>query len=488
MLCLTHVKELIAQNHAELMALWPMAPAGIYSASLNQRDTRESVIFAGIQSVHHRPHELGRFDWIIIDECHLVPNKGAGTYRMFLDEMQAANPEVRVVGLSATPYRLSGGLLVEGNDRLFTDLISARKTGATVLNLIEAKHLAPLVTPTDKLPNLNVSGVEQFGGEFKQNELNIAVEQQAEITAKACQEIMKRGTNRKKWIIFGTSVEHCYQIESLLEVPCQVIHAQSTKFEREAYIRQFRRGQLRALISVNVLSTGFNVPDIDLLAMLRPTASASLYVQQAGRGMRTANSKNDCLVLDFAGNIDRHGPVDNIRPPRLRRKSGDIPMKECEDCRMLVHALAKTCRFCGYEFPIQGTSTLANNASMSEILDLEQSFERYENLYATYNIHQKPGKPDAIQVDYFVGDDKVASDWLCPLDNGYEGFKAEKWFIEYCDYYGRFDSIIDALDIADQFAVPPDHIIVDESNDSPRVVSIGDPLRECLGSIAERLN
>ncbi len=184
-LCLTHVKELIAQNHSELMSLWPMAPAGIYSASLNQRDTKESVIFAGIQSVYHRADELGKFDWIIIDECHLVPNKGAGTYRSFLSHMQEVNPSVRVVGLSATPYRLSGGLLVEGNDRLFTDLISARKTGATVVNLIEAGHLAPLVTPTDQLPNLNVSNVTQSSGEFNQSELNVAVEQQAEITAKA---------------------------------------------------------------------------------------------------------------------------------------------------------------------------------------------------------------------------------------------------------------------------------------------------------------
>ena len=484
-LCLTHVKELIAQNYEELMNVWPMAPAGIYSASLNQRDTREQIIFAGIQSVHHRADEFGSFDWIIIDECHLVPNSSTGTYRKFLDNMLALNPELRVIGLSATPYRLSGGLLVSGADRLFTDLISARKTGATVRNLIDAGHLAPLVTPKDQLPSLNVHEVRQTNGEFNQVDLSLAVEQQAAITSMACREIVRRGANRKKWIIFGTSIEHCHQIQEHLNVPSMVIHSESTRFERDAYIRQFRRGQLRALISVNVLSTGFNVPDIDLLAMLRPTASASLYVQQAGRGMRTASGKDNCLVLDFAGNIDRHGPVDSIHPPEWFSKSGEAPTKECEACAMHVPAFATTCKFCGYEFPYADRSKLVDMASTSRILDLEESLTTYEDLSVAFSVHQRSGHNDAIQIDYFEDEVKVASDWIRPLDGGYEGLEAEKWFVEFCDYFGRFDSIIDALDIAMQRAVAPSHIVVDESSKPPRVVATGEPLRASLETLLE---
>jgi DNA repair protein RadD len=477
-LCLTHVKELIAQNYAELMGIWPMAPAGIYAASLNQRDTREPIIFASIQSVHHRADELGRFDWIIIDECHLVPNSGSGIYRKFISEMQNINPALRVIGLSATPYRLSGGLLVEGKDRLFTDLIPARKTGASVRNLIDAGHLAPLVTPVDRLPRLDTSLVSEHHGEFNQTELVTAVADQSQVTELACKEIVRRGQRRKKWLIFASSMAHCEQIQSLLPVPAMIVHGQLSRLERDAYIRQFRQGQLRALISINVLSTGFNVPDIDLLAMLRPTASASLYVQQAGRGMRTAAAKENCLVLDFAGNIERHGPVDNILPPLRRRKGGEVPMKECEDCIMLVPLIARSCRFCGFEFPIEDSSKLAEQASQSPILDLEQSHIRYEDIRSVFSVQQCPGQPDSIQIDYFDRDQKVASDWLNPLQTDYAGLAAEKWFVEYCEYFGRFQSIVDALDVAEQQAAAPEYIVVDESGRVPRVVDTGPPRRE----------
>lgn len=484
-LCLTHVKELIAQNHAELMGMWPMAPAGIYSAALNQRDTREPVIFASIQSVHHRAAELGKFDWVIIDECHLVPNSGSGIYRSFLSEMQSLSPQLRVIGLSATPYRLSGGLLVEGKDRLFTDLISARKTGASVKHLIEAGHLAPLVTPEDRLPRLDISAVSQNSGEFNQTELVAAVERQSQITEQACLEIQRRGVDRKKWIIFASSMEHCEQIQSLLQVPSMVVHGQLSRWERDAYIRQFRQGQLQALISINVLSTGFNVPEIDLLAMLRPTASASLYVQQAGRGMRTAVNKTDCLVLDFAGNIDRHGPVDNILPPSRKRRGGEQPMKECQECVMLVPAIATSCRFCGFQFQMMACSRLADQASMSPILDLEQSHVRYEDLQVNFSIHQSPGQPDSIQIDYKDSEGRIASDWVRPLHGGYEALAAEKWFAEYCEYFGQFQSIVEALDVAEQRAAPPAYVIVDHGTSDARVVATGEPARESLEALLE---
>jgi DNA repair protein RadD len=480
-LCLTHVKELIAQNYAELMGIWPNAPAGIYAASLNQRDTREPIIFASIQSVYQRAKELGSFDWVVIDECHLVPNSGSGIYRQFLRDMQEINPKLKVIGLSATPYRLSGGLLVEGKDRLFTDMISARKTGASVRRLIDANHLAPLVTPADRLPRLDTSNVRATSGEFNQSELSLSVEQQSQVTELACREILKRGAQRKKWIIFASSMAHCEQIQSLLDVPSMVVHGQLSRWERDAYIRQFRQGQLRALISINVLSTGFNVPDIDLLAMLRPTASASLYVQQAGRGMRTAPGKQNCLVLDFAGTIERHGPVDNIHTPQLMLTTGgERPMKECDECMMFVSALAKTCRFCGFEFPLAGCNKLTDRASQSPILDLEQHHARFESVRATYSVHQRPGQPDAIKIDYCEEEIYVGSDWIYPLDNGYVGLEAEKWFVEYCEHFGRFQSIVEALDVAEACAVPPEFIIVDENRAVPEVVSMGPATREPL--------
>jgi DNA repair protein RadD len=194
--------------------------------------------------------------------------------------------------------------------------------------------------------------------------------------------------------------------------------------------------------------------------------------------MRTAAAKENCLVLDFAGNIERHGPVDNILPPLRRRKGGEVPMKECEDCIMLVPLIARTCRFCGFEFPIEDSSKLAEQASQSPILDLEQSHIRYEDIRSVFSVQQCPGQPDSIQIDYFDRDQKVASDWLNPLQTDYAGLAAEKWFVEYCEYFGRFQSIVDALDVAEQQAAAPEYIVVDESGRVPRVVDTGPPRRE----------
>jgi len=141
-LIVTHVRELIEQNYTELKKLWPQAPAGIYSAGLKQRDIHARILFAGIQSIHKRVYDVQQCDLVLIDEAHLIPRSSNTMYRRFLSDLARLNPQMKVIGLTATPYRLDSGLLHEGDDAIFTDIAYE----VSVRELIDQGYLSPLIT------------------------------------------------------------------------------------------------------------------------------------------------------------------------------------------------------------------------------------------------------------------------------------------------------------------------------------------------------
>ena len=141
-LVVTHVRELIAQNYAELIGLWRDAPAGIYSAGLGRRDLGARILFAGIQSIHRRAYDVQQCDLVLIDEAHLIPGASDTMYRRFLDTLARINPQLKVIGFTATPYRLDSGMLHEGKGALFTDIAYE----VSVRQLIDDGYLCPLVS------------------------------------------------------------------------------------------------------------------------------------------------------------------------------------------------------------------------------------------------------------------------------------------------------------------------------------------------------
>lgn len=332
-LIVTHVRELIAQNHAEMLGLWPEAPAGVYSAGLGRREADARILFAGIQSVHRKAVEIGHCDLVLIDEAHLIPVSSATMYRRFIDELMAINPKLKVIGFTATPYRLDSGMLHEGDAALFTDLAFE----VSVRELIDRGYLCPLVSKQPKT-RLDVGGVGSRGGEFIASELQAAVDKEA-ITRAAVSEVIAYGAERKSWLAFCSGVEHARHVAEEFRgrgITCSTIFGDTPKDERDKIIAAFKRGEIRALASMGVLTTGFNAPGVDLIAMLRPTKSAGLYVQMAGRGTRLAPGKANCLVLDFAGNVSRHGPIDLVEPRRPGGAGGgEAPTKVCPECESI---------------------------------------------------------------------------------------------------------------------------------------------------------
>lgn len=432
-LCLVHVQELIEQNVKHLLAVWPDAPIGINCSALGRRDWDQQIIFASIQSVFRSPERLGKRNLVLIDECRLVPHDGDGMYRTTLNALRELHPVMSVCGFSATPYRLDSGRLDEGERKVFDEVIFDYDIGRGITD----GWLSSLSSKATRT-TIDVRDVGRRGGEFIAGELEAAADHEA-IIAAACDEIVALGADRKCWLVFCCGIDHATHVRDALRergVACEAVFGETPQNERERIIAAFRCGELQCLVNVMVLTTGFDVPQVDLLAMLRPTLSTGLFVQMVGRGTRKAEDKRDCLILDFAQNVYRHGPVDCVS---VSTSDGDIEAavkvssvraKPCPTCNELNPLSAKTCVACGYEFPQpKPVAKHATTADAAPILSGNMSWLPVTNVH--FRKHTKWNKPEApptLCVEYLSGF-TVYSDYVAFEHRGQARTFAERfWF------------------------------------------------------------
>ncbi|OON89725.1 DEAD/DEAH box helicase [Pyramidobacter sp. C12-8] len=439
-LILSHVKELLSQDADKIVQAWPDAPVGLYSAGLNHRDV-DRITVAGIQSIWRRPEECGKIDLAIVDEAHLINHSDSGMYRSLLKDLKERNPLLRVVGLTATPYRLGHGLITEGENRIFDGLIEP----VTIAELVAGGSLAPL---RSKLPakTLDVEGVHKRGGEYVESELQLAVDTDAN-NAEIVRETISRAGDRKAWLFFCTGVEHAFHMRDELRqagIPTATVVGDTPAAERAEILENFKSGQLKALTNVDVLTTGFDYPGIDLLAMCRPTLSPGLYVQMAGRGMRVAEGKADCLVLDFAGNVAAHGPITSVAIPKRKRAAEKKPVRKCPECDEIVAANAKICPACGYEFPApERKPQIMALHGRDDIMGLEPSEMELRGWFWSVQHSSRNGLP-MLRVDYdsrdFVRSISV-SEYLCLMHGGFaeqKGFKTLRYLMRCSGIAARY--------------------------------------------------
>lgn len=420
-LMLTHVKELIQQNAEKMREHWRNAPMGIYSASIGRRDLGEPITFAGIQSVRNKASAIGHVDLILIDECHLVSHKDEGGYRTLIGELKAINPALRVVGLTATPYRLGHGLIIDA-PAIFDALIEP----VTIQELVDGGYLSMLRSKVTAKA-LSTDGVHKRGGEFIESELQAAVDTE-DNNAAVVAETIERGKDRKSWLVFCSGVDHAQHICDRMNaegIVTECVTGATPKGERERIIGAFKRGEIRALTNANVLTTGFDHPGIDLIAMLRPTMSAGLYVQMAGRGLRIAPGKVDCLVLDFAGNVATHGPIVAVEPPKRgeTKGEGEAPVKVCETCGELVHPSVRICPACLTPFPEPVKKALSLRSD--DIMGIE-GVDMPVSSWAWHVHTSRTSGRDMLRVTYYgaglAGD--AITEYLPVCNPGYAGEKA----------------------------------------------------------------
>ena len=438
-LVLAHVKELLEQATDKLRAICPELKFGVYSAGLNRRDTRHSVIVAGIQSVYKRAGELDAFDLIIVDEAHLI-GVDEGMYQQLLADAKEVNPRVRTIGLTATPFRMKSGMICGPEN-----ILNAVCFEIGIKELIRDGYLCPLVSKAGR-EKADTEQLHVRAGEFVADEVEQLMDQDR-LVESACQEIVEQTRDRHACLIFASGIKHAQHIQRVFRekhgLECGFVCGETPALERDELLARFRNVPseclfewvpLKYLVNVNVLSTGFDAPNIDCVALLRPTMSPGLYYQQVGRGFRLHPGKQNCLILDFSGNVLRHGPVDLVcaRETGGDRKAGVAPVKECPQCQCLIATGYTICPHCSYVFLVAEQVNHNATASIEGVISGEVTETVYTVRDTFYRVHVKrdadEDAPKTMRVDYRVGFHQYKSEWICFEDTGFARQKAEMWW------------------------------------------------------------
>jgi DNA repair protein RadD len=321
-LCLAPSKELTEQNHSKFLATGE--PASIYCASLG-KSLAHDVVFGTPQTVLNSIDKLGsKFAAVIVDECHGI----TPTIKTIIYKLKQHNPKLRVVGLSATPYRLGSGYIYAYDENgtpvpesqalnpYFNTLIHR----VTARELIGKGFLTPPVAHDHQAESYRTQSMQlNKMGQFNAKDVEQAFEGHGRKTSMIVAEIVELSRARQGVIIFAATIHHAEEIMASLPVHnSAIVTGKTKKKDREDIIRSFKNKKIKYLVNVSVLTTGFDAPHVDVVAILRATESVGLLQQIIGRGLRLDDNKDDCLILDYAENIERHCPDGDVFNPQIK--------------------------------------------------------------------------------------------------------------------------------------------------------------------------
>jgi DNA repair protein RadD len=339
-LCLAPSAELVKQNCEKYRATGNKS--SIFSASAGEKSLRYPVVFGTPLTVKNR---IGRFKdiaAIVIDECHgLTP-----TIREIIDAIRAHNSNVRVIGLTATPYRMNTGYIFATwpDGRPVSETMTVEPYFGACVYRVRAKPLIEAGYLTQ--PVLGKRGADGYStlhmrldakGNFSEEDVDRAYHGQGRKTAAIIADIVDKSRDRQGVMIFAATVQHAKEcLDSLPGSLSALVTGETPAKERAAILEAFKARKLKYLVNVSVLTTGFDAPHVDVIAMLRATESVGLLQQIIGRGLRISDGKVDCMILDYAENIERHCPDGDIFSPeiKVKVKGGDAEgiTCKCPDC------------------------------------------------------------------------------------------------------------------------------------------------------------
>lgn len=429
-LVITDTRELISQDYKSIKNHYPECSIGIYSAGLKEKSVKPNVICCGIQSMFNKAYDFGRVDVVCIDEAHLVSPKSTTRFQTFFSQLRVSSPHFVVVGLTATPFRLSDGMLNEGKDALFEDIVYV----CDMKRLIKEGYLVNVISKGG-LSKIDLKGVRIQAGDYNSKDLAYAADTKV-LVEHAVNEIVECGKDRKCWLIFTSGIAHSEHVAEELrkhKIDCEIVTGNTPDEERNKIVERYRNGKLRCLINVGIYTKGLDVPAIDMVALLTSTKSTGRYIQMVGRCMRPSPStgKVNSVLLDFGNNCIEHGPIDSIDPVKINGKdifgkpAAKPPMRECERCHCIHHARLSTCPGCGFVYSINednearhGTTAYAGPVMSDQIkpylIDVKQTW---------VSKHSKPGKIPSLKIAFYDNLDKETAVWAC-LDH--KGYAAEK--------------------------------------------------------------
>ncbi|MFP3977539.1 DEAD/DEAH box helicase family protein [Marinobacter sp. KMM 10035] len=321
-LVLTHVKELVEQNHAKYQSYG--LTGGIFSAGLKRKENLHQVTFASVQSVSANLEQFkDEYSLIIIDECHRVSDDDSSQYQTIIDLLRQQNTSLKVLGLTATPYRLAMGWIYRYHYRGF---VRSEQDKPFVHCIYELPLSYMINRGYLTKPELVDAAVTQYDfstlsqnrfGEYTEKDVNQLLSKHQRVTRAIIEQVVELAVERKAVMIFAATVDHAKEITGYLPVhQTALITGATDQNERDSLIQGFKQQQLKYLVNVSVLTTGFDAPHVDFIAILRPTQSVSLYQQIVGRGLRLDEGKQDCMVIDYAGNnVNLHHPEVGEKKP-----------------------------------------------------------------------------------------------------------------------------------------------------------------------------
>lgn len=336
-LVLTHVKELVEQNYLKYKSY--SLPAGIYSAGLGRKDISDKVIFSSIQSVARAEDDFfENFSLVIVDECHRISLDEKTQYQQVFDHVRKKNKKVFILGLTATPYRLGmgwiynyhyrGSLKSEG-ECFFRDCIYELPLNY----MIDNGYLTRPVKIDSPVACYDFSKLElnKKTGLYSLSDIEDILKDNERVTPGIIGHIVETAKERQGVMIFTSTVRHAKEILGLLPNGISEIVTGDTPLkERDEIIRRFKNKEIKFLVNVSVLTTGFDAPHVDLIAVLRPTESVGLYQQIVGRGLRLNDNKEDCLILDYTGQgHNLFSPEVGENPPDAQSVPVEVPCPEC---------------------------------------------------------------------------------------------------------------------------------------------------------------
>lgn len=431
---LAHRKELIVQNADEFRQFCDDEDGfnlsndiGIFSAALKRKDYDASILFASIDSVYKRSGEFQPFDAILVDEAHRIPAKGEGKYLTFLKGCQQFNSQLKVIGWTATPFRMGCGPICH-KDHLLNEVCYE----ASVTDLINDGYLCNLRSKVG-VTSPDLKGVKRYTrGDYVMSSLSEVVNC-SRIVEGAVKEAVSIICSEKRHsiVFFCVDIEHCHAVSRELSrygIYAPAVTGKTNPQERDRIVKDFKNGRIHVICNVNVYTEGFNATGIDCIVLLRPTLSAGLFSQMVGRGLRLHPNKHDCLVLDFARCMEDHGPID-----LLGGKS--IVLAVCEKCRESFSRAVGKCPQCGWEIPRRELERLEaveskrrmhdEEVSKKSILSNEPETHKVNNIIL--GRHRKEGMPDSLLVRYRCGV-RIYREWICLDHDGFAGRNAQAWW------------------------------------------------------------
>ena len=455
-LILAHKKELVEQFNKTFKEKTdiPDYDIGICCAGLGQKELKKRIIIGTIQTF---VNELDNYEFcsmLVIDEAHRIEIGKGSQYDQVIDGLRNKNANLRILGCTATPYRLGHGYIY-GDLCTGKNLFPSCNYTIQYKELVETGYLMPLEgkVSIDSSYQSDIKDIN-INGDYALDEIGSMMSRQVHLESAV--EAIKEYCNGYKHIcVFCCTIAHSDLLNDLLGDESTVVHSQLSMTERDENLQAWKSGLKRIICSVNILVEGFDFPPLDCLVFARPTLSAGLYLQAVGRVLRISPVKNKAFLLDLTDNTSRFGTdLDNIEIKVPRKVENEIKKikeleKDCPNCNAVIHTACVECPDCGYQFPEMEYQDAGIPSSLDDVRFGEPEPETWNVTWCEWHRHTKKDKPDSVRIEYHFLEDgiegqtrqdlilygwtKIASEWLCFEHGGYATEKAKAWWRKMCN-------------------------------------------------------